>query len=99
MNEAGSRFAPGMMGSSAFTGAKSVADYFDARDASGVAVRERPAAARTAFPDVSLRPLGEQNAPSKPGIKHLVRWRYMRWNYRRRRGMMPGIFATFAPPA
>lgn len=58
MNEEGSRFAPGMMGSSAFAGATQAADYLDVRDARGVSVREGLAAARAVFPDLPLRSLG-----------------------------------------
>jgi N-carbamoyl-L-amino-acid hydrolase len=57
MNEEGSRFAPGMMGSSAFTGAASAEDYYPLRDAEGTSVADGLASARTAFPDLPLRPL------------------------------------------
>jgi N-carbamoyl-L-amino-acid hydrolase len=40
MNEEGSRFAPGMMGSAVFSGARTIDDILDIRDKSGVSVRE-----------------------------------------------------------
>jgi len=57
MNEEGSRFAPGMMGSSAFADATAMRSYLDVRDAQGVSVREGLAAAHAAFPDLLSRPL------------------------------------------
>jgi N-carbamoyl-L-amino-acid hydrolase len=57
MNEEGSRFAPGMMGSAAFAGATPLAKFLDVRDASGVSVREGLAALHGAFPDLPSRPL------------------------------------------
>jgi N-carbamoyl-L-amino-acid hydrolase len=57
MNEEGSRFAPGMMGSAAFAGATPLAKFLDVRDASGVSVREGLAALHAAFPDLPSRPL------------------------------------------
>jgi len=57
MNEEGSRFAPGMMGSSAFTGAVAPEAYFAVEDADGVSVAKALAAARAAFPEVAARPL------------------------------------------
>ena len=58
MNEEGSRFVPGMMGSAAFTGAAALDVFLPVRDAAGVSVREGLAALRKAFPDLPLRPLG-----------------------------------------
>lgn len=57
MNEEGSRFAPGMMGSAAFTGAAPLEKFLDVRDAAGVSVRERLAALRAAFPQMPSRAL------------------------------------------
>ena len=57
MNEEGSRFAPGMMGSSVFAGATDRQVFLDIRDASGVSVADGLAAARAAFPSLSQRPL------------------------------------------
>lgn len=58
MNEEGSRFAPGMMGSEAFAGVRPLDEILAARDAAGVTVAEALAALHAAFPDVSHRPLG-----------------------------------------
>ncbi len=58
MNEEGSRFAPGMMGSSAFAGAAGMDDYLPLRDADGVSVADGLAAVRAAFPELPQRTLG-----------------------------------------
>ncbi len=58
MNEEGSRFAPGMMGSAAFAGAVPLAALLEVTDAEGVRVRDALAQVRAAFPDVPERPLG-----------------------------------------
>jgi N-carbamoyl-L-amino-acid hydrolase len=57
MNEEGSRFVPGMMGSAAFTGAAPLDTFLPVRDASGISVREGLAALHDAFPDLPSRPL------------------------------------------
>jgi len=57
MNEEGSRFVPGMMGSAAFTGAAPLDHFLDIRDAQGIRVRDALAALHEAFPDVPSRPL------------------------------------------
>ena len=58
MNEEGSRFAPGMMGSSAFAGATPLEAILPVRDAAGVEVAEGLAAVRAALPDLPVRLLG-----------------------------------------
>ncbi|MBC9881689.1 Zn-dependent hydrolase [Bradyrhizobium sp. INPA01-394B] len=58
MNEEGSRFAPGMMGSEAFTGERPVDAIRAARDADGISVGEALDRFHQAFPDVPHRPLG-----------------------------------------
>jgi len=58
MNEEGSRFAPGMMGSAAFAGAAELGAFLDITDASGVSVGHELERMRKAFPDVPLRALG-----------------------------------------
>lgn len=58
MNEEGSRFAPGMMGSAAFAGAAPLAALLEVTDAEGVRVHEALAQVRAAFPEVPERPLG-----------------------------------------
>lgn len=58
MNEEGSRFAPGMMGSAAFTGARRLADILAVRDAAGVGVADALAAVLAAEPHLPRRPLG-----------------------------------------
>jgi N-carbamoyl-L-amino-acid hydrolase len=58
MNEEGSRFAPGMMGSAAFAGAVPLERFLDVVDATGVRVRDALAQVGAAFPEVPGRPLG-----------------------------------------
>ena len=58
MNEEGSRFAPGMMGSEAFTAERDIASILAARDADGVSVGEALDRLHQAFPDMPHRPLG-----------------------------------------
>ena len=58
MNEEGSRFAPGMMGSAAFAGATPLATFLDVADSAGITVREALASMRAAFHDVPERALG-----------------------------------------
>lgn len=58
MNEEGSRFAPGMMGSAAFAGAVELDTLLPISDAEGNSVERELARMRDAFPDVPLRPLG-----------------------------------------
>ncbi|MHC2631193.1 N-carbamoyl-L-amino-acid hydrolase [Bradyrhizobium liaoningense] len=58
MNEEGSRFAPGMMGSEAFTGEHDMDAIRAARDADGVSVGEALDRVHQALPDVPHRPLG-----------------------------------------
>jgi N-carbamoyl-L-amino-acid hydrolase len=57
MNEEGSRFAPGMMGSAVFAGASKTADFLPIKDAQGVSVADGLAAARAAFPRLPVLPL------------------------------------------
>lgn len=57
MNEEGSRFAPGMMGSSVFTGARTLQEVLDVTDAQGVSVREALAGHSAAFADLHRWPL------------------------------------------
>ena len=58
MNEEGSRFAPGMMGSEAFTGERDMDAIRAARDADGISVGEALASLHQAFPDLPHRSLG-----------------------------------------
>ena len=58
MNEEGSRFAPGMMGSEAFAGVRSLDSIRAVRDAEGVSVADALDALLAAFPDLRQRPLG-----------------------------------------
>ncbi|MGY3034350.1 N-carbamoyl-L-amino-acid hydrolase [Bradyrhizobium sp. USDA 4354] len=58
MNEEGSRFAPGMMGSEAFTAERDMAAIRTARDADGISVGEALDRLHQAFPDMPHRPLG-----------------------------------------
>lgn len=58
MNEEGSRFAPGMMGSSVFSGASSLQSILPITDAAGISVQQGLAKLRTALPDLALWDLG-----------------------------------------
>jgi len=58
MNEEGSRFAPGMMGSAAYAGAAALDTMLSITDAQGATVERELARMRGAFPEVPLRPLG-----------------------------------------
>lgn len=58
MNEEGSRFAPGMMGSAVFTGARRREDVESVTDKEGVSVATALDAVRNAEPDLPQRPLG-----------------------------------------
>ena len=58
MNEEGSRFAPGMMGSAAFCGAMPIGEVLGVRDAAGITVEEALAAMSRAFPALPSQPLG-----------------------------------------
>lgn len=58
MNEEGSRFAPGMMGSEAFVGFRSLEAIRAVRDAAGVSVGEALDALHAAFPAMPRRGLG-----------------------------------------
>jgi beta-ureidopropionase / N-carbamoyl-L-amino-acid hydrolase len=57
MNEEGSRFAPGMMGSAVFAGVRRMADIEPVRDRAGMSVRDALERVRAAEPDLPLRPL------------------------------------------
>ena len=58
MNEEGSRFAPGMMGSEAFSGARGIEAIRAVRDANGISVGEALDRVHAAFPDLARKPLG-----------------------------------------
>ena len=58
MNEEGSRFAPGMMGSAAFAGAAELSAFLAVTDAAGISVGDELARVGEAFGNVPLRPLG-----------------------------------------
>jgi len=58
MNEEGCRFAPGMMGSGAFIGARGIEMIRAVRDASGISVGEALDRLHAAFPDLPRKPLG-----------------------------------------
>jgi len=57
MNEEGSRFAPGMMGSAAFTGTEPLERFLPVLDAQGVSVQQGLGALHAAFPDLPSRAL------------------------------------------
>lgn len=58
MNEEGSRFAPGMMGSELFAGKRTLEDVMAVRDAEGSSVGEALAAVHGAFPELVPGPIG-----------------------------------------
>lgn len=58
MNEEGSRFAPGMMGSSAFCGATPLERFLPVRDRDGTSVADGLRAQAAAFPSLPRRALG-----------------------------------------
>lgn len=58
MNEEGSRFAPGMMGSELFAGKKALADVMAVSDADGISVGEALADVHGAFPELVPQPIG-----------------------------------------
>ena len=58
MNEEGSRFAPGMMGSEVFAGVRPLEDILTVCDQDGVSVAEALTTVRTALPRLPERPLG-----------------------------------------
>jgi N-carbamoyl-L-amino-acid hydrolase len=58
MNEEGSRFAPGMMGSAVFAGARKLEDIFGIRDKAGITVEAELRKVLAAEPRLSQRPLG-----------------------------------------
>ncbi len=58
MNEEGSRFAPGMMGSELFAGVRDLTGSRQVRDADGVAVSDALDALHAAFPALQRRPIG-----------------------------------------
>lgn len=58
MNEEGSRFAPGMMGSELFAGKRTLDEVVTVRDADGVSVGEALKFVHDAFPQIERRPLG-----------------------------------------
>jgi N-carbamoyl-L-amino-acid hydrolase len=57
MNEEGSRFAPGMMGSEAFAGLRDLDEIMAVRDQDGISVADAMAATRAALPELPERPL------------------------------------------
>lgn len=56
MNEEGSRFTPGAMGSSTFIHPPRLADYLEVVDAGGISVRQELEAIRQRFPNLPPRP-------------------------------------------
>ncbi len=62
MNEEGSRFAPGMMGSAVFSNARKLDDILSIRDKSGISVEAELRKILAAEPHLPLRPLGGKPA-------------------------------------
>jgi len=57
-NEEGSRFAPGMMGSAGFAGARDTGEILACRDADGITVEQALAQTFAALPELPVGPLG-----------------------------------------
>jgi N-carbamoyl-L-amino-acid hydrolase len=62
MNEEGSRFAPGMMGSAVYSGARKLEDILSIRDKTGVSVETELKKVLSAEPRLPQRPLGQKPA-------------------------------------
>jgi beta-ureidopropionase / N-carbamoyl-L-amino-acid hydrolase len=62
MNEEGSRFAPGMMGSAGFSGARKLQEILSIRDQAGVTVEAELHKVLSAEPQLPRRPLGTKPA-------------------------------------
>jgi beta-ureidopropionase / N-carbamoyl-L-amino-acid hydrolase len=62
MNEEGSRFAPGMMGSAVYSGARKLEDILSIRDKAGVSVETELKKVLSAEPRLPQRPLGQRPA-------------------------------------
>jgi beta-ureidopropionase / N-carbamoyl-L-amino-acid hydrolase len=62
MNEEGSRFAPGMMGSAVYSGARKLEDILSIRDKAGVSVETELKKVLSAEPRLPQRPLGQTPA-------------------------------------
>jgi N-carbamoyl-L-amino-acid hydrolase len=58
MNEEGSRFAPGMMGSAVFTGKRKLAEILPVRDRAGITVEDALKSVLDAEPEIPRRRLG-----------------------------------------
>lgn len=69
MNEEGSRFAPGMMGSEVFAGVRSIEAVRAARDAGGISCGDEIDRIHAAFPAVPLRPAFVPAAYVEPHIE------------------------------
>lgn len=65
-NEEGGRFAPCTMGSAVYTGARSLAEFLDARDNDGIALRDALEQTLAATPDLAKR---ELNTPAAAYIE------------------------------
>jgi beta-ureidopropionase / N-carbamoyl-L-amino-acid hydrolase len=62
MNEEGSRFAPGMMGSAVYSGARKLEDILSIRDKAGVSVETELKKVLSSEPRLPQRPLGQKPA-------------------------------------
>lgn len=60
LNEEGSRFAPGMMGSEAYVGARPLEEIKSVKDKSGVSVADELARLDARFPDIEKLPFGRE---------------------------------------
>jgi N-carbamoyl-L-amino-acid hydrolase len=62
LNEEGSRFSPGMMGSEAFTGRRPMEEILAVKDADGVSTEQAVAELQAEFTHIAQRPLGSNVA-------------------------------------
>ena len=60
MNEEGSRFAPGMMGSAVFSGVRKLKDILDIEDSNGVSVSTEIQKMNKKFPDIKIIECGKK---------------------------------------
>jgi N-carbamoyl-L-amino-acid hydrolase len=60
MNEEGSRFAPGMMGSAVFSGARSIKDVNSITDDNGITVSSEINKMHSSFPNLEIKEFGRE---------------------------------------
>jgi N-carbamoyl-L-amino-acid hydrolase len=88
MNEEGSRFAPGMMGSSVFSGARTLPEILEVRDRQGITVRSALTTMQEAFPDL---PRWELQRPLHAYVEAHIEQGPLLERHRRNIGVVTGI--------